>query len=253
MRIIQALDRALRILDLFDEQTVELKITEISQRMQLHKSTVHSLLKTLQLHGYIEQSETTGQYRLGMKLVEKGQLLLQSIDLRRIVRPHLQKLSEATGQTVHLVILEGSDGVYIDKEEGAKAPIRYSRIGRRVRLHSSACGKVLAAFRPEEELARLLQGYSFDRRTERTIGDRRTFLAELADVRAQGCAYDREENEPGVRCAAVPIFEHDGRLAAAMSISTMITHVNDEQLAELVQALKKEAVDISRQLGWRGG
>ncbi len=253
MPIIQALDRALRILDLFDEQNVELRITEISQRMQLHKSTVHSLLKTLQMHGYIEQNEQSGQYRLGMKLVEKGQLLLQGIDLRHIVRPHLQKLSEATGQTTHLVILDGNEGVYIDKQEGVKAAIRYSRIGRRVSLHSSACGKVLAAFRPDRELDRLMKGYSFVRRTERTIGDRPAFMAELQEVRTRGCAFDREENEPGVRCAAAPIFEHDGKLAAAMSISTMVSHVDDEELAELVQSLNREAADISKKLGWRSG
>jgi DNA-binding IclR family transcriptional regulator len=251
MPIIQALDRALRILDLFDEQTPDLKITEISRRMQLHKSTVHSLLKTLQLHGYVEQDEESGKYRLGMKLAEKGQQLLESIDLRRVARPHLQALSDATGQTTHLVVMDGLEGVYIEKVEGAKAAIRYSRIGRRVPLHSSACGKVLAAYRPEAELARMMKGYAFVRRTDRTIVDPAAFKAELARVRAEGAAFDREENEPGVQCAAAPIFDHTGRVAAAMSISTMVSLVGERELAELVGMLKRETEAISRKLGWR--
>jgi len=252
MPIIQALDRALRILDLFDEQNGELKITDISHRMQLHKSTVHSLLKTLQLHGYIDQNEETGKYRLGMRLVEKGQLLLQSIDLRDIVRPHLQALSDATGQTTHLVVMDGKEGVYIDKVEGTQAAIRYSRIGRRVSLHSSACGKVLAAYRDEAELAQLLADYVFVRRTERTITDKEAFLTEIGQVKEAGAAFDREENEPGVRCAAAPIIDHTGKIAAAMSISTVVSRVGDEALAELVRKLKEETAAISRKLGWKG-
>ncbi|MFS0724109.1 IclR family transcriptional regulator [Paenibacillus sp. 1P07SE] len=251
MPIIQALDRALRILDLFDEQTRELKITEISARMQLHKSTVHSLLRTLQMHGYIAQDEQSGKYRLGMTLVEKGQQMLQGMDLRDLARPHLQALAQAKGQTTHLVILDGSEGVYIDKVEGAKAAIRYSRIGRRVPLHSSAVGKVLAAYQGEAQLQRLLQSYSYMTRTERTISSEAQFRRELEAVRSEGIGYDREENEPGVRCAAAPIFNHAGGVAAAMSISTMVAHVDDAELAELVGLLRQEAAAISRKLGYR--
>lgn len=251
MPIIQALDRALRILDLFDEQTRELKITEISNRMQLHKSTVHSLLRTLQMHGYIAQEEQSGKYRLGMALVEKGQQLLRGMDLREVARQHLEALAEAKGQTTHLVILDGAEGVYIDKVEGVRAAIRYSRIGRRVPLHSSAVGKVLAAYLALPQLERLLSGYSYVVRTEHTIDSEAAFLDELAQVRTDGVGYDREENEPGVRCAAAPIFNHKGRVAAAMSISTMVSHVGDSELAELVKLLQQEAAAISRKLGYR--
>src|SRR5690606_35998987 len=103
--IIQAVDRALRILDLFDEHHTELKITDISNRIGLHKSTVHSLLKTLQAHGYIEQNPENGKYKLGLKLVERGNLVLNSLDIRTIAKRHLLDLSHQTGLTVHLVIL----------------------------------------------------------------------------------------------------------------------------------------------------
>ncbi|CAM3654438.1 IclR family transcriptional regulator [Marinicrinis lubricantis] len=252
MPIIQALDRALRIIDLFDDQTRELKITEISEKMQLHKSTVHSLLKTLQMHGYIAQDEQSGKYRLGMALVEKGQLLLQGIDIRGVVRTHLHALAEATGQTTHLVVLDGSEGVYIDKVEGAKAAIRYSRIGRRVPLHCSAVGKVLAAFLAKPELERMLQSYRFIRHTEKTIDSIPSFLRELEQVRSEGIGYDQEENEPGVRCVASPIFNHLGEAVAAMSISTMAAHVGDEELKELVPLLQHETAEISSKLGYRG-
>jgi IclR family KDG regulon transcriptional repressor len=251
MPIIQALDRALNIVNLFDEHTTELKITEISARMGLHKSTIHSLLKTLQIHGYIDQNEDTGKYRLGLRFVEKGQLLLQGIDIRSVAKGHLEALSEATGQTTHLVILDGKDGVYIDKVEGAKAAIRYSRIGRRIPLHSSACGKVLVAFQNGGVQDRMLEEYRFTSHTGKTIDNMADFRRELTNVRAAGVAIDQEENEPGVRCAAAPIIDHSGQTIAAMSISTMVAHVDDEAMERLIELLRRETQEISRKLGYR--
>ncbi|MBB6734731.1 IclR family transcriptional regulator [Cohnella zeiphila] len=250
MPIIQSLDRALNILDLFDENHRELKITEISARMGLHKSTVHSLLKTLQLHRYIEQDEH-GLYRLGMRLLEKGQLLLQGFDIREIAGGPLRELSDETGQSVHLVIRDGAQGVYIDKVEGSRAAIRYSRIGRRVPLHSSAVGKVLAAFMPDAERERLLKNYEYSRHTPHTIASEAAFRDELRSVRDKGVAYDREENEPGVRCASAPVYDHAGNVAAAISISTMAATVDDEELASFARRLSETADRISSGLGFR--
>ncbi|WP_019534817.1 IclR family transcriptional regulator [Paenibacillus ginsengihumi] len=251
MPIIQSLDRALKILDLFDEYTTELKITEISARMELHKSTVHSLLRTLQLHGYIAQDEETGKYRLGLKLLEKGQLLLKRMDIRDVARKHLVSLSARTGQTVHLVILDGKEGVYIDKVEGEKAAIRYSRIGRRVPLHSSAVGKALLAFRRPEEIEAILKDYTFVVQTPATIRDKAALLAELERVRRQGYAVDAQENEPGVRCGAVPVRNHAGAVAAAISVSTMSSAVDDILFLEYIAQLQQEGEAVSRLLGYR--
>lgn len=250
MPIIQSVERALMILELFDEQQSELRITEISAKLNLHKSTVHSLLKTLQLYGYIDQDEETGKYRLGFRLLERGQLILQQLDLRSVAARYLQQLSAETGQTVHLVILDGKEGLYIDKVEGKKAAIRYSRIGRRVPLHSSAVGKVLAAFRSEAEVRQLLHNYEFIPQTPRTIRSAEAFLAELETVRKRGYAVDNEENEPGVRCVAAPIFDHSGQTAAAMSISTMTALVDDNELSALAAKLQETTRQISRKLGY---
>ena len=151
MPIIQSVERALQILDLFNEQATELKITDISKLMGLSKSTLHSLLKTLQLHGYIDQNPENGKYRLGMKLVERGHFVVGSIDIRQKAKGWLTELSQRTGQTTHLGILDGREGVYIEKIEGKLAAIAYSRIGRRNPLYSTAIGKVLLAWRDRAE------------------------------------------------------------------------------------------------------
>ncbi|OUS76642.1 IclR family transcriptional regulator [Paenibacillus sp. MY03] len=253
MPIIQAVERALLILDLFDERTPELKITEIGARMGLHKSTVHSLVRTLQARGYMEQDADSGKYRLGLRLIEKGQQVLQSMDIRQVAKPSLEQFTQRTGQTTHLVILDGDEGVYIDKVEGELAPIRYSRVGRRVMLHTSSVGKLLSAYQPDAWLDGLLKRYEFVRLTAKSITDAVEFRRELELVRECGYAVDNEENEIGVRCAAVPVFDHRGHTSAAISVSTLRSRVDDRGLENLIAELQQTAAEVSRRLGYNLG
>ncbi|UFJ40786.1 IclR family transcriptional regulator [Brevibacillus humidisoli] len=250
MPIIQSIERALRILDLFDEYATELKITDISMRLNLHKSTVHSLLKTLQKFHYIEQNQENGKYRLGMKLVERGNFVLSNLDIRVIAKNYLTELSMKTGNTTHLVIQDGKEGVYIDKVEGTSATILYSRIGRRVPIHSSAVGKTLVAFKSDDELAQILEDYEFVVHTPNTITNQQDFLTELEKIRERGYALDNEENEPGVACIAVPIRNHTGKVIAAMSMSQPATRLHPEATESAVAMLKQAAQEISTKLGY---
>lgn len=245
MPIIQSVERALMILDLFDEHTTELKITEISERMELHKSTVHSLLKTLQEYAYIDQNQENGKYRLGLKLAERGNLVISNIDIRKAAHQYLVDLAAKTGQTVHLGILDGREGVYIDKVDGEQSIIRYSRIGRRLPLHSTAIGKVLLAYQEPHEMTRLLQGYPYQQQTANTITNEAVLRKEIEKIRQQGYAIDHQENEQGVQCAAVPIFKGKGKVLAAISISTLISRVSDEELAIFIEILKASCQELS--------
>ncbi|XID92424.1 IclR family transcriptional regulator [Paenibacillaceae bacterium WGS1546] len=250
MPIIQSVERALSILELFDEQHGELKITEISDRMGLHKSTVHSLLKTLQLFRYIDQDPETGKYRLGMKFLERSGVVMQRLDIGRVAKDVLAEIARRTGQTAHLVVLDGREGVYVDKVEGPKAAIRYSRIGRRVPLHCSAVGKALIAFLSEEQLKPLLADYSYARHTENTIANEAELRAELERVRRAGTAEDDEENEPGVHCVAVPVRDHGGAVVAAMSISMLVARVTREEIEEYRALMLDMAERLSARLGY---
>jgi IclR family KDG regulon transcriptional repressor len=250
MPIIQAVDRALRILDLFDEHETELKITDISERMGLHKSTVHSLLKTLQSRHYIEQNIENGKYMLGKKLFERGNLVIHGLDIRTMSKRYLQDLSIKTGQTSHLVILDGKEGIYIDKVEGNSGSILYSRIGRRIPIHCSAVGKALIAFKSKEDLDEILEGYIYHQQTPNTITNETDFLEALEKVRTLGYANDNQENEPGVRCIAAPIHNHLGQVIAAISISIPIARMENEEMDHILVQLKRTADEISQQMGY---
>ena len=252
MPIIQSVERALQILDLFNEQATELKITDISKLMGLSKSTLHSLLKTLQLHGYIDQNPENGKYRLGMKLVERGHFVVGSIDIRQKAKGWLTELSQRTGQTTHLGILDGREGVYIEKIEGKLAAIAYSRIGRRLPVHATAIGKVLIAWLGEAELNALLEGYQYTTYTPSTLASREALMTALTQTREQGYALDSEENEQGVRCVAVPVWNHESRVIAALSLSTLTSRVDDAELANFREELQQAGLELSRALGYAG-
>jgi Transcriptional regulator len=251
MPIIQSVERALHILDLFNEQATELKITDISKQMGLSKSTLHSLLKTLQLHGYIDQNPENGKYRLGMKLVERGQFVVGTIDIRQKAKRWLTALSQETGQTTHLGILDGNEGVYIEKIEGKLAAIAYSRIGRRLPVHATAIGKVLLAWLGDDELKALLKTYHYTAFTPSTITDQKTLLTTLAQTRQNHYAIDNEENEQGVRCIAVPVWDHDSRVIAALSLSTLTSRVDDNELEVYRNKLMEAGLQLSKTLGYR--
>ena len=251
MPIIQSVERALQILNLFNEQVTELKITEISKQMGLSKSTLHSLLKTLQLHGYIDQNPENGKYRLGMKLVERGYFVVGTMDIRQKAKSWLTTLSQETGQTTHLGILDGNEGVYIEKIEGRLAAIAYSRIGRRLPVHATAIGKVLLAWLGDEELAAVLHEYQFKGFTPSTITDHASLLAALKETQHNDYALDNEENEQGVRCIAVPVWNHESRVIAALSLSTLTSRVNDSELATYRQMLMAAGLGLSKELGYR--
>ena len=250
MPIIQAVERALTILDLFDEHSTELKITEISERMNLNKSTVHSLLKTLKKSGYIDQDGESGKYKLGMKLLERGNFVITNLDVRNIAKKYLLDLSKKTGHTLHLVILEGKEGLYIDKVEGTSANVLYSRIGRRVPIHTSGVGKLLVALSSQEEIDKMMDGYIFDQRTPRTITNKTDFLNELAEIKINGFAYDREENEPGICCLAFPIRNHTGNAIAAFSVSMPTPRLNDEEMERIIPLMLQTGEEISQKMGY---
>ncbi|MCM3387032.1 IclR family transcriptional regulator [Ureibacillus chungkukjangi] len=251
MPIIQSVARALAILELFDDTNRELSIKEISVKLDLNKSTVHSLLKTLKEYGYISQNNETTDYSLGWKLYERGHLMVSQLDIRNVARVHLEKLNEQTNQTVHLVTLLGKEAIYIDKINGHSALVIYSRIGKRVPLHSSGVGKVLAAFLDESQLKSLMDGYIFEKTTVNTIDSYKSFVEELEGVREKGYAADFEENEPGIICIAMPVHDFSGEVIAAISVSTPKSHINDEVAERNYQYLKECVEIVSSNLGYK--
>lgn len=249
-KLINSVDRAMKIIHLFDEQKPEWKLSEISRELDLHKSTVHGLLRTLAHHGYIEQNPETEKYRLGLRFLEKSTYVLNHLDLRGIAAPHLKEIAKQYGESTHLALLDEGEAIYIDKVEGASAISMYSRIGKRAPLYCTAVGKVLISEKDHPTVSEYAAQQSYKVHTVNTISSKEEFIQEISKVTAQGYALDNEELEIGLRCAAVPIYNNRGELIAAMSISGPSSRLTGEQLDRVIADLKSHAASISSKLGW---
>jgi len=227
----------------------EIGISELSVRLAMPKATVYRFLQTMKTLGYVRQEVDSERYGLSMRVFELGAKALQYPDLIEICKPHMQRLSDSTGETVHLGQLIDSEIIYVHKVDSRHMLGMYSRVGRRAPLHCTAIGKVLLAWENAERRTHILKGCDFKRFREKTITTREDFDVELARTLAQGFGQDREEFDDHIRCAAIPIFDRMNQVVAGLSVSFPTFRYDLAREPELVAELRNASRDISRQLG----
>lgn len=249
-RRIGSVQRAIDILNLFSSQVSELGTTEIAGALRLHKSTVAGLVSTLEANGYLDRSPVSRKYRLGLKLVERSSVLLRQIEVRKVALPLLERLREGCGESVNLAIRDGSEVVYVEQLPSLHPLGTRDEVGKRASVHCTALGKALVAWLPEGEVERVVGGCDLRAMTPNTITDAEQFLRELERTRERGYAVDDEEVELGVRCVAAPVFDHAGRVVAAVSVSVPVPRMPVEQLPHLAERVRQTAKGISTRLGY---
>ncbi|MBW7984054.1 DNA-binding transcriptional regulator KdgR [Enterobacillus tribolii] len=228
----------------------EIGITELSQRVMMSKSTVYRFLQTMKSLGYVSQESESEKYSLTLKLFELGAHALQNVDLIRSADIEMRELSRLTRETIHLGALDEDSIVYIHKIDSMYNLRMYSRIGRRNPLHTTAIGKVLLAWRDRAEVTEIVEHIDFRRSTANTLMTPAELLAALDQVKAQGFGEDNEEQEEGLRCIAVPVFDRFGVVIAGLSISFPTIRFSEEAKGDYVAMLKKAAKNISEQMGY---
>ena len=254
--LVQTIERTSLILDILGKSPQGLSIGELSQKTDFPKGTTHRLLTSLAYFDYVRKDSMTKNYHLGFKLVELGNRLLNQIDLRTEAHPYLIELAERTKETVHMVILDRNEALYVDKvvpsepADGSSMVCMVAVMGARVPIHCSAVGKVMLAFLPEERLVAIVKDKGLPRRTENTITDIEELKKHLQQIREQGYAFDDEENEKGVRCVGAPIRDQNGKVNAAISISVPSIRIRTEMLlTTLKDQVTETAMKISQKLG----
>lgn len=250
---VQSLERALSILEVMAEEGAPIAVSDLAHKVELKVSTVHRLLATLYHRGYVEQDADSNKYKLGLKLLEIGNAALYYSDIRTISRPYMEELVEKCNETVNLAILEGNSVVYIDQVESNNLIIvkMLAQVGNRGPIHCTASGKAMLAFMPPERMEELLNEISFEQYTNETIVDKDNLLKELERIRSEGHSLDWGEREEHVRCVAAPIFNHEGRVVAGISISGPSNRVTNYYMKnKLVDLVKEAAQKISIRMGY---
>jgi DNA-binding IclR family transcriptional regulator len=235
--------RVLSILAVFEKSLAPRSLTEISQETGLPLSTTHRLLGELEEWDAL-QRDANGRYQIGLRLWELGQHAGRQV--REIARPLLQDLYSLTQETVHIAVREHSEVLYIDRVYGSRRVPQASRVGGRLPLHATAVGKVILAF--EEAWVRdALLAQPLESRTPRTHSDPAALRAELATIRERGYAVTLEEVRAGSASIAVPIFQREGGIGAALGLVT--TPENAPTLERHLPAMRGIARRIEGSVG----
>ncbi|RXS87903.1 IclR family transcriptional regulator [Streptomyces sp. TM32] len=235
------LDKAMAVLDCFRPDGGMFRLTELSERAGLTKTTAFRLCGELVRLGLLER-DAEG-YRLGGKLFELGSLVPRRHDLREAALPFLQDLFEATHETVHLGVREGHEVVYVERIHGHGALRLPSRIGGRLPLTCTGVGKALLAFSGAELTEEVLDT-PLPRLTPHSVTDPERLRTAIEQAQVAGLAYEEEEAALGVSCIAAPVF--DGPVAvAALSVAVPRSRFRPAQLAP---AVRTAALGLSRAL-----
>ncbi|MCR2821706.1 IclR family transcriptional regulator [Lederbergia panacisoli] len=246
---VPALEKGLLILEKLSKSEEPLRITDIHEQMGIPKTSVFMMMSTLETMGYVEKVDDS-RYRVTMKLYNIGIETKSKYDIRRVARPFMEKIAQQLRFTVHLATLSNGRAVYIEKVNGPTFVQFDTKIGQSMFIHSSAVGKVLAAYIDEKELDEILVNNPMVRATENTITSPELFKKFLGNVRETGYAIEDEEGEIGVRCLGAPIFNDKGNVIAALSITGVRNDLHSIHFQEIGEFLKEQCRLISEQMGF---
>ncbi len=243
-KIIQSLERAFSILELFQNSKPELSLKEIADALGLNKSTAFGLVNSLTTLGYLLQNEENQKYSLGIKILSLTNAVKMNNILIRVSRPYLEELSAKYRETVHSAQEMSGSIVYLDKVEADTSIYINTQMGTKNYMHCTGVGKVLLAYKSEADLdaflSRPLKPLTFN-----TITDPTAFKAEMAKIRANGYGGDDEEIEIGLSCVAVPVMKSENQAGFAISLAGPTVRMNEHKKNGVADDLKKTAAILS--------
>jgi len=234
---VNSVKKALRILECFTTASPEMTLTQLSNRLDMPKSTLLNLLRTLEEAGYVYRTRQGQGYRLGYKIMELGYSMRSAFPIVQFALPLMEEMQLATGEFIYLTTHINGRVLYLECVYPRKRTVGYSITGKTLPMHCTGCGKAMLSLFSPEHLDAVISAWGLERKTLNTITDRDELLRELEIIRTRGYALDLEEETPGVKCIAMPVRASDGSAAGAISISGPVYSLTDEKTAMYVKLL----------------
>lgn len=245
---VQVLERMFALMDVLAAREEAVTLKEISEKTGLHPSTAHRILNDLAIGRFVDRPES-GSYRLGMRLLELGNLVKARLSVREAALPHIRQLHKQIQQPVNLSVRQGDEIVYVERAYSERSGMQVVRaIGGHAPLHLTSNGKLFLAADDPQHVRAYAMRTGLAGNTHNSLTQLPMLERELAKARQTGVAHDNEELELGVRCMAAGIYDDQGKLVAALSISAPADRLDEGWLPKL----KACAHQISLALGFRG-
>jgi DNA-binding IclR family transcriptional regulator len=245
--IVKPVHKALQVLSYLGQQRRELSLKEVAHGVGFPQTTTYKYLCTLQSSGFVARDPSTDLYRLGVRLWELGQLVNGDLQIRKVALPLMQTLRDRYNETVNLGVLDGKEVVYVEMVESRLSLRMHAQLGGKDPVYSTALGKAIIAFLPEDEWENHLPK-QLKARTPHTLTTLSALRQDLRTTRLRGYSVDRAENEEGARCIGAPIFDSYNTPVAAVSLSAPAMRLDDALTNEAARDVKQTAFAISRLL-----
>jgi IclR family transcriptional regulator, acetate operon repressor len=232
---VQSVERTFELLELMADSGGEVALSDLAEKSGLPLPTIHRIIRTLVNNGYARQ-QPSRRYALGPRLIRLGETASRA--LGSWARPYLAELTEVTGESANMAVLDGEQIVYVAQAPSPHSMRMFTEVGRRVDAHATAVGKAVLATMPADEVTQVLSRTTMSPQTENTITTIEAMHAELERIRARGYAIDDGEQEVGVRCFAVAV--PGAPAGAAISISgpeARMTRISTDEVIPLMQRL----------------
>jgi DNA-binding IclR family transcriptional regulator len=243
---IQVIERMMKLLDVLSYYHDPVSLKQLALETGLHPSTAHRILGAMSVSGFVERAEP-GTYRLGIRLLELGNLVKSRINIRDSALPLMQQLHQKLGESVNLGVRQGDEIVYVERTSSGRSSVRVVHlVGARAPLHVTAVGKLYLVEDGAEKVKEYAKRTGLPRYTATSITTLPMLEKELERVRRHGVAFDNEEIEQGLRCIAAPVRDDTGELVAGLSVSAPADRHNPEW-ATVVRAI---ADQISTAIGY---
>lgn len=236
---VKSVKTSIRIVETIEELNGA-SLHELSDNLDIAKSTVFDHVKTLEANEFLIKEDD--QYQIGLRFLDHGGRARGRRRIYEFGKPEVTKLAEETGELSNLVVEEHGLVVYLFFDQGDNAVNHNTYIGKREYLHSTAVGKAMLAFMPEERVEQISQHHGLPQVTEQTVSTREKLEETLEEVRDRGYALDLEEGLPGFKCVAAPVESPDGEILGSISVSGPASRLDDEQLTgEFAEAVVQTA------------
>lgn len=245
---VQALDRALTVLTGL-AQHGRSTLSDISLQLGLPNATAYRILITLQKHGYVAFDDAEQEWMVGVEAYRTGSAFLRRTTLSEVAEPILRDLMEDTGETSNLAIAHGTEVVFVAQRETAN-PIRaFFNPGTRTAMHASGTGKAILAQMRQAEAEALLMEAGLEQFTPHTLTQPSALFADLAQTRARGWSFDREERYEGMACVGAAIRDERGAVTGGISVSGPVARFTDATVAVFGPKVAEAARSVTRALG----
>lgn len=236
---VQVLERMFLLIDVLACREEAITLKEISEKTGLHPSTAHRILNDLAIGRFVDRPQS-GHYRLGMRLLELGNLVKGRLNVRDAAIGPMRELHELTQQPVNLSMRQGDEIIYVERAYSERSGMQVVRaIGGRAPLHLTSVGKLFLAAEDPQRTSAYATRTGLHGHTQNSITRLEDLERELSKVRQYGHANDNEELEIGVRCLAAGVYDDQNKLVAGLSISAPSARMDDSWLAKLKETAQK--------------